>query len=112
MALSLDEKGNTYYLNICVKKDIKRASVQKFAQVTFVNRSTIRSNECRSYIPALKSYVHVYKTYDLQSDLLQWMHIMVSNAKAFILRTYHDPPETYLRHTWTSLLLFLSVFLW
>ena len=49
----------------------------------------IRSDGYRSYIPALKDFSHQHKTYDPSSGLLHWLHIVISNAKAFILGTYH-----------------------
>lgn len=97
VALSLDEHGNPQYLKMGVTKDIKQTTVRKFARCTIVADSTIRSDGYRSYIPALEGYDHEYKPYDPNSGMLHWLHIVVSNAKAFILGTYHGLPKDHLQ---------------
>ena len=52
--------------------------------------STIQSDGYHSYRKALANdYNHHYAVYDSNSDMLHWLHIIVGNAKAFILGTYH-----------------------
>ena len=97
VALSLDEHGNPQYLKMGVTKDIKKTAVRKFARCTIVADSTIRSDGYRSYIPALEGYDHEYKPYDPNSGMLHWLHIVISNAKAFILETYHGLPKDHLQ---------------
>ena len=96
-AVSLDERGNPLYAKMRVTQNIKRTSVKKFAQAAFVQGSTIHSDGYRSYIPALEGYTHEHKPYDPSSGLLHWLHIVISNAKAFILGTYHGLPKKYLQ---------------
>jgi len=93
VALSLDSLGNPRHLKMRVTPNIKQASVRKFAQSAFAENSVIHSDGYRSYIPALKDFSHEHKTYDPSSGLLHWLHIMVGNAKAFILGTYHGLPK-------------------
>ena len=93
VALSLDSQGNPRHLKMQVTPNIKQASVRKFAQFAFAENSMIRSDGYRSYIPALKDFSHQHKTYDPSSGLLHWLHIVISNAKAFILGTYHGLPK-------------------
>jgi len=76
-----------------VTANIKQASVRKFAWPAFAEENLLRSDGYRSYISALKNYTHEHKPYDSSSSLLHWRHIMVSNAKAFILDTYHGLPK-------------------
>ena len=83
-AVSLGERGNPLYAKMRVTRNIKRASVKKFAQAAFTQGSTIHSG---SYIPALEGFTHEHKPYDPHSGLLHWLHIVISNAKAFILGT-------------------------
>lgn len=97
VALSLDAHGNPQYLKMEVAKNIKQTSVRKFANRTVAVSSTIRSDGYRSYIPAFKDYKHEYKTYDPNSGMLHWLHIVISNAKAFILGTYHGIPKNHLQ---------------
>ena len=93
VAVSLDGQGNPRHLKMWVTPNLKQASVRKFAQAAFAENSVIRSDGYRSYIPALKGFSHEYKSYDPSSGLLHWLHILVSNAKAFISGTYHGLPK-------------------
>ncbi len=97
VALSLDKHGNPRYLKMQVTANIKQASVRKFAQSAFAEGSVIHSDGYCSYIPALKDFTHEHKSYDPNSGLLHWLHIMISNAKAFILGTYHGLPKSNLQ---------------
>ena len=93
VALSLDERGNPLYLKMRVNPNLKQASVKKFARAAFADGCVIHSDGYCSYIPALEGYTHEHKLYDPNSGLLHWMHIVISNAKAFILGTYHSLPK-------------------
>ena len=97
IALSLDEHGNPQYLKMRVTRNIKQASVKKFANAAVKKGSTIHSDGYRSYIPALGDYTHEHKKYDPNSGMLHWLHIVVSNAKAFILGTYYGLPTDHLQ---------------
>lgn len=92
VALSLDEKENPQFLKMKVTKDIRQGSVRRFAQNNISAGSVVRSDGYRSYAPALTDYRHEPKPYDPESGLLHWIHIAISNAKAFILGTYHGLP--------------------
>ena len=98
VALSLDEHGNPKYLKMSVTENIKQASVKKFANSAIEKGSTIHSDGYRSYIPALQEYKHEHKVYDPNSGMLHWLHIVISNAKSFILGTYHGLPHDNLQH--------------
>lgn len=94
VALSLDNKGNPKYLKMQVTPNIQQTSVKKFIQKNVITGSTVCSDGYRSYIPALKdSYHHEHKVYNSQDGMLHWLHIMISNAKAFVLGTYHGLPK-------------------
>ena len=93
VALSLDERGNPLFLKMRVTPNLKQASVKKFAHAAFADGSVIRSDGYRSYIPALEGFTHEHRPYDPNSGLLHWLHIVISNAKAFILGTYHGLPK-------------------
>lgn len=97
VALSLDVHGNPQYLKMEVAKNIKQTSVRKFANRTVATSSTIRNDGYRSYIPVLEDFDHKYKSYDPNSGMLHWLHIVVSNTKAFILGTYHGLPKNHLQ---------------
>lgn len=93
VALSLDQRGNPLYLKMWVTPDVKKASVKKFAQRAFTEGSTVRSDGYQSYIPALEGFVHEHEPYNPDSGVLHWIHIAISNAKSFILGTYHGLPK-------------------
>lgn len=92
-ALSLDYRGNPRYLKMRVTENIKKETVKEFAQSAFAEGSTIHSDGYRSYGPALEGYTHEPEPYDPNSQVLRWLHIAISNAKAFILGTYHGLPK-------------------
>ena len=93
VALSLDERGNPRFLKMRVTPNLKQASVKKFANAAFADGGVIHSDGYRSFIPALEGYTHEHRPYDPKSGLLHWLHIVISNAKAFILGTYHGLPK-------------------
>ena len=74
-------------------ENIRQKSVRTFAEKHIAKGSTIRSDDYCSYAPALTDYNHEPVKYDPQGKMLHWLHIMVSNAKAFILGTYHGLPK-------------------
>lgn len=92
-ALSLDKKGKPLYLKMKVTKNVKQKSVKEFATKHIVSGSTIRSDDYRSFKPALSDYIHEPVKYTPKGEALHWLHITISNAKAFILGTYHGLPH-------------------
>ncbi len=92
VALSLDKRGNPRYLKMKVTQNIKQVAVRNFAQGAIASGTVIRSDGYRSYAPALVGYDHQPTTYNPDNGLLHWIHIAISNAKAFILFTYHGLP--------------------
>lgn len=42
---------------------------------------------------ALEGFVHEHESYNPDPDVLHWLHIAISNAKSFILGTYHGLPK-------------------
>ncbi len=89
--------GNPRFLKRRVTPNIKQASVKKFARAAFADGSEIHSDGYCSYIPALEGYTHEYQPYVLIPAFLHWLHIVISNAKAFILGTYHGLSKKYLQ---------------
>lgn len=93
VALSLNSNGKPRFVKMSVTKNIKQASVKRFAQSNIATGAIIHSDGYCSYKPALTDYDHRPKVYDPNSGLLHWLHIIVSNAKAYILGTYHGLPK-------------------
>lgn len=93
VALSLNNSGHPNYLRMQVTKNIKKATVQHFAETTFQENSKIRSDGYRSYIAGLENFDHTHQVYDPQAGMLHWLHTVLSNAKAYIIGTYHGLPQ-------------------
>lgn len=55
--------------------------------------STIHTDGYRSYKKGLVGYEHQPKVYNPNTGLLHWLHVMISNAKVFILGTFHGLPK-------------------
>lgn len=86
------------YLKFGVTRNIRKNSVRKFARANIAEGSVIESDGMSSYPRALGDlYDHKPEPYDKHSDRLRWMHVMISNAKAYILGTYHGLPKKYLQ---------------
>lgn len=96
VALSLDNKGNPRFLKMKTTKDIRQRSVRAFAQAYFSKASVVLSDGYRSYAPALADFEHHPHNYDPLNGMLRWLHIVISNAKAFVQGTYHGLPVKYL----------------
>ena len=97
VALSLDERGNPRFLKMQVTPNIKQASVKKLAHAAFSYGSEVHCDGHCSYLPPQDGFTNEHKPYDPESGLLHWLHVVISNAKAFILGTYHGLPKKYLQ---------------
>ena len=86
------------------------AKIRRFPLGRFTKQFSTEA-QCREYLADLRwssGYVcpkcgsrHAYRLangrYDHDSGLLHWLHIVISNAKAFILGPYHGLPKKYLQ---------------
>ena len=98
VALSLDASGKPQYLKMGLTPNIKCKSVRHFAEGNIEHGSVIRSDGYLSYLPALgQNYIHQPKVYVAGSGDLHWLHIAISNAKAFIQGTYHGLSKAHLQ---------------
>lgn len=93
VALSLNQNSHPKFLKMGTTDNLKKQSVQKFAKSAIQPGSTVISDGYRSYISALENYDHQHKPYDPNAGELMWLHTIISNAKAFILGTYHGLPK-------------------
>ncbi len=60
-----------------ITQNIKQTSVMKFTENTVEKGNKILSDGYRSYLPALKDFVHEHKVYKPDSGSLHWLHIMI-----------------------------------
>ncbi len=94
VAVSLNAKGQPEYVKMELIDNIKGKTLIEFANrnTLGMNYSTISSDAYHSY-KALENvgYKMDSKKFDIKDDTdhLKWLHIIVSNMKAFILGTYH-----------------------
>ena len=92
-ALSLNADSKPLFLKLKTTKDMCQKSVAEFAKSAIKQGAAIHTDGYRSYKKGLDGYEHQPKIYNLNTGLLHWLHIMISNAKAFILGTFHGLPK-------------------
>ena len=92
-ALSLNADNKPLFLKLKTTKDMCQKSVAEFAKSAIKQGATIHTDGYRSYKKGLDGYEHQPKIYKPNTGLLHWLHIMISNAKAFILGTFHGLPK-------------------
>lgn len=99
IALSTDESGNPKFIRMKVASRISKEEIQRVALSCVKPGSTVTSDGLNCY-QVLKDigYDHHYKDYYKENEeFLKWLHIVISNAKAFILGTYHGLSKKYLQ---------------
>jgi transposase-like protein len=93
VAVSLTEDGKPRYARMQVVDNFKAKTIEKFAEAHIEKGSKIITDGFQSY----KSQ-NIKKDYFVDYDMippycaeskLKWLHIIVSNAKAFVLGTFH-----------------------
>ena len=40
-------------------------------------------------LPLKDKYLHQYEVFDADSEMLRWLHIVIGNAKSFVMGTFH-----------------------
>jgi transposase-like protein len=100
VGLSLNEKGKPEYLKMQVAPNVQGETVASFASENIEQGSMISSYGYSSYnILDEKGFMHNGKICDPINDPehLKWLHVVVSNAKAFIAGTYHGLGKKHLQ---------------
>ena len=92
-ALSLNADNKPLFLKLKTTKDMCQKSVAEFAKSAIKQGAIIHTDGYRSYKKGLDGYEHQPKVYKPNTGLLHWLHVMISNAKAFILGTFHGLPK-------------------
>jgi transposase-like protein len=97
-AVSKDAEGKPKFLKMWVVPNLKGPTVGKFAAAVIAEGATVETDAARSYRKALsEKYNHNWDIFDADKEMLAWLHIIVSNAKAHIQGTYHGIDEKYLQ---------------
>jgi len=91
IALSTDTKGNPLYVRMKVIAAVSTNEIRNFANECVENGSKITTDGHSSYKQLKKDYTHEYQNYYESEDtnFLKYLHIIISNAKAYISGTYH-----------------------
>lgn len=93
VAVSVNDKGVPMYAKMQVVSDFKAKTIEKFANKSIKKGSKISTDGFKAYQAqcVTKDYFHEFEKMDpCDSDSnLKWIHIVISNAKAFILGTFH-----------------------
>lgn len=100
VGLSLNEKGYPQYAKMEVTPNVQSETVSAFVEENVEKGSTVASDGYSSYkVLAEKGYVHEGKVCDPVShpEHLRWLHTIISNAKTFIMGTYHGLSKRHLQ---------------
>lgn len=99
VGLSLSEEGHPCSVKIEVTPDIKGDSILGFAQRNILEGSQISSDAYRSYNKLAAKYTHKPKKFDPIEDPehLKWIHVVLSNVKAYIQGTFHGLDEKHMQ---------------
>lgn len=91
IALSTDEAGHPQYVSMKVIKAVSTAEIKRVAEECVEKGSLILTDGHSSYKQLKKNYVHKYQNYyeSDNTEFLKWLHIIVGNAKIYIMGTYH-----------------------
>lgn len=98
VALSKDEAGNPQFAKMKVVPNLKGKTIAKFTKHSIVEGAVVQSDAYRSYRkPLAEKYLHEYHVFDVDAEMLHWLHIIIGNAKAFVLGTFHGLGEKHLQ---------------
>lgn len=100
VGLSLDEKGKPKFIKAQVLEAVDGYSVVRFAKDTVAEGSTISSDGLAAYNKLSENgFEHQPMKFDLveNPEHLRWLHVVISNIKAFLTGTYHGVPKKHLQ---------------
>ncbi len=98
VAISKGEDGKPQFVKMQVVADLKGKTIAKFAESSIADGATVQTDAYHSYRkPLAEKYQHEYQVFDADSDMLKWLHIIVSNAKAFVSGTFHGLGKKHLQ---------------
>ena len=92
VGLSLDKDKHPLFIKMEVVEKLDAGTIGGFADMNVVSGSVISTDAYSSYKQLEKDgFVHSPKVFNPKEDSehLKWLHVIVSNAKAFISGTYH-----------------------
>lgn len=100
VGLSLDEQGNPEYIKAQVLKTVDGDSLAGFASEAVEEGSTVSSDGLPAYNKLTEhGFEHQAETISPIDNPghLKWLHVVISNMKAFMNGTYHGVPKKHLQ---------------
>ena len=101
VAVQLSAKEKPQYASMMAVENMSEAQVTKTIKEQVTDKSTIRSDAYSSYKVLEKhGYTHkpvIVSRSSNKSDLLKWVNIMISNAKAVYRGTHHGVSDKHLQ---------------
>ena len=105
VALSLDKKGNSEFMKASVLENADSAAVTEFASHSIEEGSAIGSDGLVIYRKlSEKGYTHFPANFHIikNPDHLKWVHVVISNLKAFLNGTCHGVAKNICKLSLTS----------
>jgi transposase-like protein len=99
-ALSLNDEGQPEHLRLKVVDNVDGTSIIQAATDTIKPGSTVRTDGLNAYNTLNREgYEHEGEKFDPQNnpEHLHWLHVIISNLKAFIAGTYHGLDKKHLQ---------------
>jgi transposase-like protein len=99
IGVSVDDKGGPMFAKMELTDNLKGKTILGFAQRLVAPGSKITSDAYKSYNALADKYEHEPVKFDPinEPEHLKWLHVLVSNAKAFILGTFHGLDEKHMQ---------------
>ena len=99
VGISLNNQGHPLFAKMQVVEDLKGETLLDFAKTCIDRGATLVSDGLSSYrVFKSSEFAHAPLVFDSEKnpDHLQWLHTIISNAKAFVNGTYHGLDSTHL----------------
>jgi transposase-like protein len=99
IVLSTDAKGHPEYVKLKLIKAVSSLEIKNVATECITKGSTILTDGHTAYKQLKEDYVHQCQIYYSSKDheFLKWLHIIIGNAKAYIIGTYHGLEKNFLQ---------------
>ena len=98
VALSKADNRKPQFAKMQVVPNLKGKTIAGFAENFITPGSVVQSDAYHSYRkPLAEKYLHEYQVFNSDSGMLHWLHIIIGNAKAFVLGTYHGLGQKHLQ---------------
>ena len=99
IALSTDAEGHPLYIRMKVIEAVSTKEIKKTAEEYIKKGSIVSTDGHSSYKQLRENYIHKSQNY-YESDneeFLKWLHVIIGNAKVFIMGTYHGLGDKFLQ---------------